>query len=145
MFPTRIRAINMKKYFVFALLLLASCNQGGNSTTDTDNITTVESDVEAVVLSDSENHDKSNSSTDNAEFAQVVENLPRLTKDSPDYISSVNEMKSLEKQRERLLGKINQKYSQYLGYNLVYCDYAVLQSSHNLVRAVMREERLMSY
>ena len=82
----------MKKYFVFALLLLASCNQGGNSTTDTDNITTVESDVEAVVLSGSENHDKSNSSTDNAEFAKVVENLPRLTKDFPDYISSVDEI-----------------------------------------------------
>ncbi len=145
MLPTRIRAINMRKYFIFAFFLLASCNKGGNSTTDTDNITTVESDVEAVVPSDSENHDKSNSSTDNAEFAQVVENLPRLTKDSPDYISSVNEMKSLEKQRERLLGKINQKYSQYLGYNLFYCDYARLQSSYNLVRASMREERLTTY
>lgn len=143
MLPTRIRAINMRKYFIFALFLLASCNKGGNSTTD--NITTVESDVETVVLSDSENHDNSKSSTDNAEFAQVVENLPRLTKDSPDYINSVDKMKSMEKERERLLGIINQKYSQYLGYNLFYCDYAVLQSGHNLVRATMREERLTAY
>ena len=145
MLPTRIRAINMRKYFIFALFLLASCNKGGNSTTDTDNTTTVESDVEAVMMSDSENHDKNKSSTDNAEYTQVDENIPCITKDSPDYINSVDEMKSLEKQRERLLGKINQKYSQYLGYNLFYCDYAKLQSSYNLVRASMREERLTTY
>lgn len=134
----------MRKYFIFVLFLLISCNKGDKSTT-TGNNTTVESDIEAVVLCDAENHDNSKSSTDNAEFAQVVENIPRLTKDSPDFINSVDKMKSMEKERERLLGKINQKYSCYLGFNLFNCDYAELQSSHNLVRDVMREERLKSY
>ena len=54
-------------------------------------------------------------------------------------------MKSLEKQRQRLIEIINQKYSQYIAYNLWVRDYELQQSSHNVIKAAMKEERLRSY
>lgn len=134
----------MKKFLLLLLSLqiITSCSQGVKSNPDSVDSTDKESEISATP---SEDQKSDNIIAVHSEFAQVDTNTVCITKDSPDYVSAVNEMKSLEKQRQRLIEKINPKYSQYLGYNLGVSDYSLLQSGHNLINAAMREERLRSY
>lgn len=122
--------------------IITSCSQGVKSNSDSVDSTDKESEISATP---SEDQKSDNIIAVRSEFAQVDTNIVRLTKDSPDYVSAVNEIKSLEKQRQSLIEKINPKYSQYLGYNLWVTNYELLQSGHDLIKAVMREERLRSY
>lgn len=134
----------MRKFLLFLLSLqiITSCSQRVKSNSDSVDSTDEESEISATP---NKGQKSDNIIAVRSEFAQVDTSIVRLTKDSPDYISAVNEMKSLEKQRQRLIEKINPKYSQYLGYNLWVTNYELLQSSHDLIKAVMREERLRSY
>lgn len=134
----------MKKYLLLllSLLIISSCSQGVKSNSDSVDSTYDESEISTTT---SEAQKSDNIIKDHDKLSQENTNTVRLTKDSPDYVSSVDEMKSLEKQRQRLIEKINPKYSQYLGYNLWVRDYELLQSSHDVIKAVMREERLRSY
>jgi len=128
-------------FLLLSMQIVTSCSQGVKSNSDGESeISTTSSEV-----LNPDKYDSDNTKEARSEFAQVDTNIVRLTKDSPDYVSSVNEMKSLEKQRQRLIEKINQKYSQYIAYNLWVRDYELQQSSHNVIKATMREERLRSY
>lgn len=128
--------------FVFlCLLTVTSCNQGSREQADTVNLTIDDSEVESTTT-DVIPVDKDVSTKTMHELSAINEQTPRLTKDSPDYLNSLNEMKSIDKQRKRLIETINKKHSHYLGYLLSdYSSYDLHQSSHNLIKAVMREER----
>ena len=142
--------INSKKITImrkFLLLLLSlqiitSCGQRVKSNSDSVDSSDENSEISATP---SEGKKSDNIIVVRSDFAQVDSNTVRITKDSPDYVSAVNEMKSLEKQRQRLIEKINQKYSQYLAYNIWERDYVLQKSSHDVINAAMREERLSSY
>ena len=134
----------MRKFLLLLLSLqiITSCSQRVKSNPDAANSINDRSELSTTSIE----AQKSDNNIDiRSESAQVDTCSVRLTKDSPDYVNSVEEMKSLEKQRQRLIEKINPRYSRYLGYLLWVSDYTLLQSSHNLIEAVMREERLRSY
>ena len=57
-----------------------------------------------------------------------------------------NDLKEATKAQQEVLKRINNKYSEYLGYNLsVYSTDEVAKSACDLIKAVIREEMLKEY
>ena len=80
------------------------------------------------------------------QIKEAEENMVGLTEGSAEYINAKNDLKLAKQAQQEVLDRINNKYNEYLGYDLSeYCSDEVLNSARDLIKAAIREEMLKEY
>lgn len=77
---------------------------------------------------------------------EAEETLAGLTKGSAEYINVNNDLILAKKNQQEVLDRINNKYNEYLGYDLSeYSSDEVIYSARDLIKAAIREKMLIEY
>lgn len=140
-------------FVVFSFVML-SCNNVAHSDKEQQNkaetsdvygvMSVIESKIEEVTIQVDNNFNKLLEERTKIKEAEKL--IAAFTEGSAEYIMAKNDLKEATKAQQEVLKRINNKYSEYLGYNLsVYSTDEVAKSACDLIKAVIREEMLKEY
>ena len=77
---------------------------------------------------------------------EAEETMAGLTKGFAEYINANNDLILAKKAQQEVLDRINNKYNEYLGYDLSeYSNDEVIYSARDLIKAAIREKMLIEY
>ena len=104
----------------------------------------IESEISEVTRRVDNNFNRWNETRNQIKKAE--ENMAGLTKGSTEYINANNDLILAKKAQQEVLDRINNKYYEYLGYNLSeYTSDEVINSARDLIKAAIREKMLIEY
>ncbi len=104
----------------------------------------IESEISEVTRRVDNNFNRWNETRNQIKKAE--ENMAGLTKGSTEYINANNDLILAKKAQQEVLDRINNKYYEYLGYNLSeYTSDEVINSTRDLIKAAIREKMLIEY
>lgn len=104
----------------------------------------IESEISEVTRRVDNNFNRWNETRNQIKKAE--ENMAGLTKGSTEYINANNDLILAKKAQQEVLDRINNKYYEYLGYNLSeYTSDEVINSTRELIKAAIREKMLIEY